>query len=95
MCLGLAGCDLGVSVPPRMQVSNRYAQAVTVVVVGPESVRMSFDAADSEPFPLDECTGEAVEVLLEDGTVLGRLEGPACPGTLLTVEADGGLRLDE
>lgn len=87
----LGGCFYDAA-PRQIRYHNDTDATVVVTVTVPGIPReQPVPSGDSVPYSLDECRGTSIVVRTEGGDLIGVVEGPACPGWELTVNADGSI----
>lgn len=93
LVLFLGGCFIYDAPNPSVRYYNLTDQGLVVTILGVS------DPIDQTVGPdggvvsvvLDECIGTSMAVETETGEQIGRVDEPACPGWLLTIDKDGSL----
>lgn len=92
MVLALSGCGILDAAHPSVIYQNRSQQDVVVSILGAERTReLTLPAGTVGEVSVEQCVGTAILVQSPGGEFVGRLEKPACPEWILTIEADGSL----
>lgn len=92
MVLALSGCGIRDVAHPSVIYQNRSQQDVVVSILGAERTReLTVRAGTEGGVGVEECVGTAILVQSPGGELVGRIEKPACPEWILTIEVDGSL----
>ena len=91
LVLLLGGCFYDAPSPRTWYHNNTDATVVVTITEPGAPYGQPVDGGDSVPYSLDECRGTSLVVRTEDGVLIGVVDGPACPGWELTVDADGSI----
>lgn len=91
------GCGVYDAPKPSVQFQNMTDERMTISIEGteiPTVVGVPPNGQGNE-VTMGRCQGTAIVVETEEGEPIGRVEKPACPGWLLTINEDYSLTYEE
>ena len=81
---------------PMVFYDNNSAETVVVEVEGADRpTDMTLESGTTAGSGANDCLGTAIVVHTQDGTLVGRVDEPACPFWKLVINADGTLDYQE